>query len=355
MQDRYSTIGLISTYLHPSSKGTELRKLITWLKQQKNDHPLYISGDFNQADSAFSDLWNDLLIYAKVTDIQPNLSTFEGPNGHSALDRILCPTEYLAAAQIDVLVATHRRHHLSGHYQLTAIFLVRPSVKSNMKDPIHQTIPSDVFCPGRTEADPYAVPNDLQELIRRIQRLKNADEVDFVATLWSWWRHQPIPSTHPRVPDHELLRKFLKIRAEVLHIPVKQYQSLQAVTYHVFSSHPVQEIQAGKISVRSDILKQMFDFYDQISASRHYPSLEQTNLQARGIGNNINFWNQLRAICPKGVMYNGPIFNGQGEYCTTSRMLDQAMLDTRKFWFVEPVDQFREWKPVLCEYQTATA
>ena len=146
------------------------------------------------------------MIYAKVTDIQPNLSTFEGPNGHSALDRILCPTEYLAAAQIDVLIATHRRHHLSGHYQLTATFLVRPCVKSNMKDPIHQTIPSDVFCPGRTEADPYAVPNDLQELIRRIQRLQNADEVDFVATLWSWWRHQPIPSTHPRVPDHELLQ-----------------------------------------------------------------------------------------------------------------------------------------------------
>ena len=58
-------------------------------------------------------------------------------------------------------------------------------IKSNMKDPIHQTIPSDVFCPGRTEADPYAAPNDLQEFIRRIQRLQNADEVDFVATLWS--------------------------------------------------------------------------------------------------------------------------------------------------------------------------
>ena len=90
--------------------------------------------------------------------------------------------------------------------------------------------------------------------------------------------------------------------------------------------HPVQEIQAGKISVRSDILKQMFDFYDQISASCHYPSLEQTNLQARGIGNNINFWNRLRAICPEGVMYNGPILNSQGDHCTTSRMLDEAML-----------------------------
>ena len=82
MQDRYSTIGPISTYLHPSSKGTELHELVTWLKQQKNDYPLYISGNFNQADRAFSDLWIDLLIHARVTDIQPN--------GHSALDRIFC-------------------------------------------------------------------------------------------------------------------------------------------------------------------------------------------------------------------------------------------------------------------------
>ena len=45
-------------------------------------------------------------------------------------------------------------------------------VKSDTKDPIYQTIPSDVFCPGRTEADPYMVPNDLQELIWRLQRLQ---------------------------------------------------------------------------------------------------------------------------------------------------------------------------------------
>ena len=217
-----------------------------------------------------------------------------------------------------------------------------------MKDPVHQTIPSNVFCPGRTEADPYTVPNDLQELIRRIQRLQNADEVDFCHANGHGGGINQSPSTHPRVPEHELLRKFLKIRAEVLHIPASQYRALQAVTYHVFSSSTVQEVQAGKISVRSDILKQMFDFYDQVSASRHHPSLEQTNLQARGIGN------RLRSICPKGVMYNGPILNNRGEHCTTSQMLDEAMLDTRKFWFVEPVDQFHEWRPVLYEYQTAT-
>ena len=178
LQDRYSMLGLISVYLHPYSKGQELRQLLAWAKSNQVDFPLYICGDFNQADKGFPDVWSDFLVQAKVTDVQPELYTFEGPSGLSALDRVLCPTDYIAAAQMDVLLAAHRRHHMSGHYQITATFVVRPSVQSDLRDPIHQTIPSDVFCPGRTEADPYTVPNDLQELIRRLQRLQNADEID---------------------------------------------------------------------------------------------------------------------------------------------------------------------------------
>jgi hypothetical protein len=49
------------------------------MKNNKVDYLLYISGDFNQADVAFPEAWNDLQIYAKVTDTQPNLRTFEGP------------------------------------------------------------------------------------------------------------------------------------------------------------------------------------------------------------------------------------------------------------------------------------
>lgn len=131
---------------------------------------------------------------------------------------------------------------------------------------------------------------NLQELIRPIQRRDHTDEIDFVATLWSWWRQQPIPSQHPRIPEHELLRKYLRVRAEILHVPVKQFQALHTATYHVFAQSLVQETQVNKVSIRSDVLKQMFDFYDQISSTRQYRHLEQINQQARGIGNNINFW-----------------------------------------------------------------
>ena len=116
----------------------------------------------------------------------------------------------------------------------------------------------------------------------------------------------------------------------------------------------VSELYPGKITIRSDLLKQIFDFLDQITMTRQYPALEQVNQQARGIGNNITFWNRLRSICPKGVIYNGPILNQQGEQCTTSQMLDEAMLDTRNFWFVKPQDSLQEWEPILREYQTAS-
>ena len=355
VQDRYSTIGILSVYLHPTTKVNELRELVTWAKNSRIDFPLYLGGDFNQADVSCPDLWQELLIHAHVTDTCPWLQTFEGPNRRSALDRILCPTDYIAAAQMDVLVSATRRHHLSGHYQLTGTFVVRPKVKSDITDPVHQTIPSDVFCPGKNEADPYMIPNDLQELIRRIQRLPQTDEVDFVATLWSWWRQQPIPSNHPRIPDYELLRKFLKIRAEVLHVPSTHFYALQDATHHIFATNVISEIYPGKVTIRSDLLKQIFDFLDQITASRQYPDVEQVNQQARGIGSNITFWNRLRAICPKGAIYNGPVRNRNGEQCTTSKMLDEAMLDTRHFWFEKPQDVMEEWEPVLTEYQTASS
>ena len=91
----------------------------------------------------------------------------------------------------------------------------------------------------------------------------------------------------------------------MLHVPAKQFHALQAATYHIFASNVVSELYPGKITIRSDLLKQIFDFLDQITVTRQYPALEQVNQQARGIGNNITFWNRLRSICPKSVIYNG--------------------------------------------------
>ena len=78
VQDRYSTIGILSVYLHPSTKAAELREFVIWAKNSKIDFPLCLGGDFNQVDASCPDLWNELLIYAHVLDTCPRLKTFEG-------------------------------------------------------------------------------------------------------------------------------------------------------------------------------------------------------------------------------------------------------------------------------------
>ena len=65
------------------------------------------------------------------------------------------------------------------------------------------------------------------------------------------------------------------VEASISHRHIHEYLSMNS-----YENFWRSEQKFYTVSVRSDILKQMFDFYDQISASRHYPSLEQTNLQA---------------------------------------------------------------------------
>jgi endonuclease/exonuclease/phosphatase family metal-dependent hydrolase len=102
-------------YLHPSQKAAELLAVTKWLDREKHEFPRCIAGDFNRINHSHPDQWSDLLIKGNITDTAHSYIPLKAP-----LDRILCLTEYITAAQIDVLIATHRRHHLSGHYQLTA-------------------------------------------------------------------------------------------------------------------------------------------------------------------------------------------------------------------------------------------
>ena len=75
--------------------------------------------------------------------------------------------------------------------------------------------------------------------------------------------------------------------------------------------------------------------------------------QAKGLGNMLSFWERMRNVCPKVNSYNGPILNSENQQCVTSRDLDEAMLETRQFWFDSP-DQFDDaWQPVLEVYASA--
>ena len=216
------------------------------------------------------------------------------------MDRVLCPSEFLVAAQSGVSLSlyTNKKHQRSGHLQLTAHFRLRPSVRSDEKDPIHQTIPSDIFCPGRTEANPYDMPNDLQELLRRFHRRSTDEVTDYVATIWSWWRMQPSPSCHHRIEKHNLPRKYLHVQAEQVCVPRDHPLALQKKSHHVYGSQVLGRGNPAKLEVRRDTLVMMFTLADQVHMSRQYGSVEELNQKARGLGSSIGFSNRLCSICP---------------------------------------------------------
>ena len=81
-----------------------------------------------------------------------------------------------------------------------------------------------------------------------------------------------------------------------------------------------------------------------------YVPLDEANMQARGLGSMVAFWERMRHICPKVNIYHGPIFGKDGAQCVTSHDLDEAMLATGDFWFQSPVEHDEAWQPILDRY-----
>ena len=56
--------------------------------------------------------------------------------------------------------------------------------------------------------------------------------------------------------------------------------------------------------------------------SVHSPAIafngRASNMQARGLGSMVAFWERMRNICPKVNLYHGPIYGKDGGQCTTS-------------------------------------
>ena len=84
-----------------------------------------------------------------------------------------------------------------------------------------------------------------------------------------------------------------------------------------------------------------------------YSNQMQTSM--RGLGSQTPMWQSLRQSCPKTVFYHGPILKGDGSSCTTYLELQEAMLDTRKFWFDRPCCFDEQWRVYLNNYQDQTS
>ena len=103
----------------------------------------------------------------------------------------------------------------------------------------------------------------------------------------------------------------------------------------------------GCFSMPRTLVQSLVEVIDACVEGIPYVPLDEANMQARGLGSMVAFWERMRHICPKVNIYHGPIYGKDGAQCVTSNDLDEAMLATRDFWFQTPAEYDEEWQPIL--------
>ena len=190
------TIWLVSAYIPPSSSKsfvtTMLQAILTL-----DDHPVFVGGDFNRTDQHHFQTWDDFLVQAGLTDVDPELPTYKFQEQESALDRFLVPSFFLDTTQLFARIYGRYRIDTCHHKALMLRLKMKPRFRPHPQSEKHHTIPTQVFL------DPTASSDGPQNLARQAslfalkRKVSLAQETKLACTVlsqhcraivWSWWR-----------------------------------------------------------------------------------------------------------------------------------------------------------------------
>ena len=425
LTDRCCQFYLVSVYLHPDQAKEDLCELVrAWTHFDKVTSRALLCGDFNRADSADKEGWEQFLHRAALCDVAPYLQTHVSPNAVSSLDRCLISEDWISSAQWNPLAkATHTMNF--GHKIAQLQLRIRPTVLNNPRHPKHEIIPASVFMPGKDGNPAGAGTEALQSLIRLLHRTYhqciaqsllapgretcyfltagtdgdtwNAGEVlssspgctsyslvfpkhdggrvdvhsqstsgrrnvsglvnshlSISACFWAWWKTQPNPKQNETVAPAWLARKYLGGQSQYVNVPKEVVHDLINRSKGVVLADTGELTACGNAFVLPRLkLYDMLEVIDTLHSGSGYLPIDETNAQARGIGNMVAFWERMRSVCPRISTYNGPILTREGTPCRTAEDLDAAMLATREFWFESPIAGDVQWESVLDAYGSA--
>ena len=172
--------------------------------------------------------------------------------------------------------------------------------------------------------------------------------LSIVGCFWAWWRTQPPPHLHPNIRPYCRARKYLSSGAQWINVPKEVVEDLVVASKHsVLSSTETLPTINGCFSMPRTLVQSLVEVIDACVEGIPYVPLDEANMQARGLGTMVAFWERMRHICPKVNIYHGPIYGKDGAQCVTSNDLDEAMLATRDFWFQTPAEYDEDWQPIL--------
>ena len=352
VSSRTAKFWIFSVYLHPTSKKKELQDICKWiLNGNIPEVPSVVSGDFNHVDSEHPDEWNSFLSLLGVESTIHGKTTFIGPRGESSIDDVLVPTEYLQNSSLWPQVYFERNYQHSGHATISVELRHRPSVSSTESFANHVTIPSNVYQPGKDLMDFRQATKETDSVARLLRRLHSTQEISFrnlQITHWQWYLSEPAAEKLTLYS----LRKHIHSAKPLVHVRIPLMEALLArCPLYAFSLSTATQ-QHGQVIVPKKLIADCFEYMDQISpGDKGLMHSNHVQSSMRGLGSQTPLWQSLRQSCPKTVFYHGPILKGDGLACTTDLELQEAMLDTRRFWFDRPCEFDEQWTSYLKCYQ----
>ena len=209
---------------------------------------------------------------------------------------------------------------------------------------------------GTGRCSPYATDGELMLPCQDVSTSAYfASHLSIVGCFWSWWRTQLPPQLHPNIRPYCRARKYLSSDAQWVNVPKDVVEDLILASRSAIltSTESLKQVN-GCFAMPRVLVQSLIEVIDACVEGIPFVPTDDANMQARGLGTMVAFWERMRNICPKVNLYHGPIYGKSGEQCTTSIDLDEAMLATRDFWF-EPPDQADDaWQPILDCYAEGT-
>ena len=351
------TIWLVSIYIPPSSpKAFVFNTLQTIIAL--TDYPVFVGGDFNRCDQNHFHTWDDFLVQAGLTDVDPALPTYKYQDQESSLDRFLVPSLFLDATQLFACIYGRYRIDTCHRKALLLRLKMKPRLRPHPQSEKHHTIPTQVFL------DPTIASESLQAVARQASLLALKRKISLAqetkpasvvlshhsrAIVWSWWRTH---SCHfKKLAPLKRLYKLLGKEQTHLHIRQEELRLLyeQSADTDLLQSWQTQQ---GCLLIPATVIASALQAAEVATATNTQMPFGTDNTDpVQRIRRQKIFWDRLKTVCPKGTFYHGPLLQHNGQECRTALEYDEATLATRDFWFTHPVKYDRDWQDTLSAYR----
>ena len=355
------TIWLVSIYIPPSSPKAFVSNTLQTIIAL-TDYPVFVGGDFNRCDQNHFHTWDDFLVQAGLTDVDPALPTYKYQDQESSLDRFLVPSLFLDATQLFACIYGRYRIDTCHHKALMLKLKMKPRLRPHPQSEKHHTIPTQVFL------DPTIASESLQAVARQASLLALKRKISLAqetkpasvvlshhsrAIVWSWWRTH---SCHfKKLAPLKRLYKLLGKEQTHLHIRQEELRLLyeQSADTDLLQSWQTQQ---GCLLIPATVIASALQATEVATATNTQMPFGTDNTDpVQRIRRQKIFWDRLKTVCPKGTFYHGPLLQHNGQECRTALEYDEAMLATRDFWFTHPVQYDRDWQDTLSAYRRCVA